>query len=67
MNKFRVACFQTTSSDIPEENVIMLEKIFSKVKAVATVMCWHSLEVLVPWLSPKQVHQRPGLFIQVFF
>ena len=32
MNKFRVACFQTTSSDIPEENVIMLEKIFSKVK-----------------------------------
>ena len=32
MNKFRVACFQTTSSDIPEENIIMLEKIFSKVK-----------------------------------
>ena len=32
MNKFRVACFQTTSSDIAEENIIMLEKIFSKVK-----------------------------------
>ena len=32
MNKFRVACFQTTSSDITEENIIMLEKIFSKVK-----------------------------------
>ena len=32
MNKFRVACFQTNSSDIPEENIIMLEKIFSKVK-----------------------------------
>ena len=33
MNKFRVACFQTTSSDIAEENIIMLEKIFSKVKS----------------------------------
>ena len=31
MNKFRVACFQTTSSDIAEENIIMLEKIFSNV------------------------------------
>ena len=32
MNKLRVACFQTTSSDIPEENIIMLEKIFSKAR-----------------------------------
>ena len=32
MIKFRVACFQTNSSDIPEENIIMLEKIFCKVK-----------------------------------
>ncbi len=32
MNKFKVACFQTNSSDIPEENIIMLEKIFSRVK-----------------------------------
>ena len=32
MNKFKVACFQTNSSDIPEENIIMLEKIFSKVR-----------------------------------
>ena len=32
MSKFRVACFQTTSGDIPEENILMLEKIFSKIK-----------------------------------
>ena len=32
MNKFRVACFQTNSSDIPEENIIMLEKIFSNIR-----------------------------------
>ena len=30
--KLRVACFQTNSSNIPEENILMLEKIFSKVK-----------------------------------
>ena len=38
-----------------------------KVKAVATVMCWHFLEVLVPWLTPQQVNLRTGLAIQVFF
>ena len=32
MNKLRVACFQTTSSDIPEENIIMLEKFFLRSK-----------------------------------
>ena len=32
MNRFRVACFQTNSSDIPEENIKMLEKIFSNVR-----------------------------------
>ncbi len=32
MNKFRVACIQTNSSDIPEENIVMLDKIFSKLK-----------------------------------
>ena len=32
MNKFKVACIQTNSSDIPEENILMLEKIFSKFK-----------------------------------
>ena len=31
-NKFKVACFQTNSSDIPEENIFMLEKIFSSFK-----------------------------------
>ena len=31
-NKFKVACFQTSSSDIPEENITMLEKIFSNFK-----------------------------------
>ena len=32
MSKFRVACFQTNSSDIPEENILMLEKIFSNIR-----------------------------------
>ncbi len=30
--KIRVACFQTNSSNIAEDNIIMLEKIFSKVR-----------------------------------
>ena len=30
-NKFKVVCFQTKSSDIPEDNIFMLEKIFKKV------------------------------------
>lgn len=29
-NKFKVACFQTKSSEVPEDNIYMLEKIFSK-------------------------------------
>ncbi len=40
MNKFRVACFQTNSSDIPEENIIMLEKIFSNIsKKTLDLIC----------------------------
>ena len=27
--KFNVVCFQTNSSDVPEENIEMLEKLFS--------------------------------------
>ena len=34
-NNFTVACFQTKSSDIPEENILMLEKIFSKFNSIA--------------------------------
>ena len=32
-NKFRVACLQTNSSNIAEENILMLKRIFSKVKS----------------------------------
>lgn len=31
-NKFRVACIQTCSSDIPEENFFMLNQIFDEIK-----------------------------------